>query len=155
MWLNAGYISLQGLLNAAAEAGLLLLPPAAAVADVGQLGCSRVDGSAPEVTAAALSLPRQVRAGQPDAAAAAGASGSGWGRGFGGSSSFNRRSSSMTAAAAAVGGSAAAAAGAVGSTAAYPAAAAAVLPFCREALYSLRYHGDLVLNGTVSPRRTR
>jgi hypothetical protein len=30
-------------------------------------------------------------------------------------------------------------------------AAASVLPFGREALYSLRYHGDLVLSGTVSP----
>jgi hypothetical protein len=59
----------------------------------------------------------------------------------------------MMAAAAAVGGSAAAAAGTVGGAAAGSdaAAAATVLPFGREALYSLRYHGDLVLGGTVCP----
>ncbi|KAF6250979.1 hypothetical protein COO60DRAFT_1705216 [Scenedesmus sp. NREL 46B-D3] len=157
VWWNAGYSSLPGLLRAAAEAGLLVQPAAAAGAgsgsgavDVAHVGCSGVDGSAPGVTAAAQSLPRQVRAGQPDAAAAAAAGGGGGrgrGRGAGGSSS---RHSSMTTAAAAAAASTTGG-GAAGSVADASAAgsAAAVLPFGREALYSLRYNGDL-LSGTVS-----
>lgn len=141
VWWNAGYSSLQGLLRAAAQAGLLL-PPGSGGVDVGSMGCSGVDGSAPEVTAAARSLPRQVRARQPDAAAAAAAEAGAQGKGKPGRYSSSRSSSSMITVAAA-------AAGVLTNVAAGGTASAAVLPFGREALYSLQYSGDL-LSGTVS-----